>query len=277
MARDGGIDPPLTCPAVRGCLLPAAAGQALPTGVSSMPRKQNKSARSRPGTSSQPRLCCPECGGRRLLESPKFPGDLRCSRCSATLNQNIKPSGTIGAHSEPIWQEVIDRSPHYLRDLDDPRYKRWWSIIRNRARSLLGCRNLLHDVVRVVTDYLIDECGGDSDVGELRLSEVVKRLPEVNVLHRESVDRQRQKVKDQHPRLAIERRHIQILEVLAKRPNSLMTRDQIAGKAVMDGKTASNRLKDLVSWSLVEKPRGPKQGHRITASGQEMINNWPGK
>lgn len=62
-----------------------------------------------------------------------------------------------------------------------------------------------------------------------------------------------------------------ILRALAKKPSSLQTQDAIAAESEVSRRTISDRMKLLLHHGLVERPKGPKSGTRITPAGQTLL------
>jgi DNA-binding HxlR family transcriptional regulator len=61
-----------------------------------------------------------------------------------------------------------------------------------------------------------------------------------------------------------------ILAALAAWPNQLLTAENIRDTSRVSVKTVSERLRDMIEAGLVERPRGPKRGARITPRGLDL-------
>jgi hypothetical protein len=74
---------------------------------------------------------------------------------------------------------------------------------------------------------------------------------------------------------ALDDEDLSILRALDKRPNLLLTRDQIAGwtSPAVGTKTIGKRIKGLLSHGLVKRPKGPKGGTAITENGRKLVES----
>jgi hypothetical protein len=76
---------------------------------------------------------------------------------------------------------------------------------------------------------------------------------------------------DEEATPAVDDEDVSILHALAKRPQLLQTQDTIAANSDVSRKTIAARIKDLLETRLVEQPKGPKRGTRITGKGLKFL------